>query len=212
LPESGLEKTMSDLSIFLAQSAALHNHLCPRQVLGVRMGMYAALLLDLALPQSDKRLYTFVETDGCFVDGIAVATGCSLGHRTLRLIDYGKVAATFVDTQSERAIRIAPHALARTRAKHYASDVESHWRAQLEAYQIMPFAELFHASEVTLNLSLKALISQPGVRVRCSICGEEILNQREIKRGDGVICQSCAGDSYWSAARGQQHAAPLASG
>ena len=56
------------------------------------------------LPQTDKRLYTFVETDGCFADGVMVATGCSLGHRTLRLIDYGKVAATFVDTR-ERAKR-----------------------------------------------------------------------------------------------------------
>jgi formylmethanofuran dehydrogenase subunit E len=164
------------------------------------MGMYAAILLDLALPQSDKRLYSFIETDGCFADGIALATGCTLGHRTLRLIDYGKVATTFVDTQTEHAIRFAPHPLARTRAGEYAPNAESHWRAQLEGYQIMPYAELFQAHEVILNLSIKAIISQPGVRVTCSVCGEEILNQRELKLGDQVVCQSCApeGESYWS--------------
>jgi formylmethanofuran dehydrogenase subunit E len=190
---------MPNLATLLAQSIALHDHLCPRQVLGVRMGMYAAELLDLPLPQTDKRLYTLVETDGCFSDGVMVATGCSLGHRTLRLIDYGKVAATFVDMETGRGVRIAPHPLARTRALEYAPTIESHWRAQLEAYQIMPLSQLFQAGEVTLNLSLKALISQPGLRVTCSVCDEEILNQREINLAGRIVCQSCSGDSYWSA-------------
>ena len=192
---------MSDLSDLLVQSAALHDHLCPRQVLGVRMGMYAAILLDLELPQSEKRVYTFVETDGCFADGVMVATGCSLGHRTLRLIDYGKVAATFIDTLSERTVRIVPHPLARIRAREYEPNIESYWQAQLKAYQIMPLPELFRATEVTLNLSLKAIISQAGLRVTCSVCGEEILNEREIRLDDQVVCRSCAEESYWSATR-----------
>ena len=190
---------MPNLATLLAQSTALHGHLCPRQVLGVRMGMYAAELLDLPLPQTDKRLFCFVETDGCFSDGVMVATGCSLGHRTMRLIDYGKVAATFVDTETERGVRIAPHPLARRRAQAYAATIESHWQAQLEAYQIMPLDALFEAEPICLNLSLKALISQPGLRVTCSVCGEEILNQREINLAGRVVCQSCAGESYWSA-------------
>ncbi len=190
---------MSDLQTLLAQSAALHNHLCPRQVLGARMGMYAAVLLDLELPQHDKRLYTFVETDGCFSDGVMVATGCSTGHRTMRLIDYGKPAATFADSETERAVRIIPHPLSRGRAAQYAPNAESHWRAQLDGYQIMPDAELFQAQEVTLNLSLKALIGEHGSPVICSICGEEIINQREIHVGDQILCQSCGRESYWSA-------------
>lgn len=190
---------MSDVKTLLKQSAALHNHLCPRQVLGVRMGLYAGKLLDLDLPQTDKRLYTFIETDGCFADGIAVATGCWLGHRTLRLIDYGKVAATFADSQTGQAVRIAPHSLARARAADYLPDEPSHWRAQLEAYQFMPDDELFQAQVVTLNLSLEALISRAGIRVTCDACGEEILNEREVQRGDQILCPSCAWDSYWSA-------------
>src|SRR5687768_11979454 len=92
----------------LEKSAESHKHLCPRQILGVRMGLLAGDLLGLELPQKNKRLIVFVETDGCFVDGITVSTGCSMGHRTMRLMDYGKVAATFVDSQSNRAFRIAP--------------------------------------------------------------------------------------------------------
>lgn len=189
---------MITLTALLERSAALHNHLCPRQVLGVRMGLYAGILLGLPVPQTDKRLYSFVETDGCFADGVAVSTGCTLGHRTMRLIDYGKAAATFVDTETERAVRLVPHALARERASQVMPQAESHWRAQLEAYQIMPDVELFQVQEVALNLSLKHLISRPGIRVNCDACGEEILNQREVMVKGQALCQSCAGRSYWS--------------
>jgi formylmethanofuran dehydrogenase subunit E len=191
---------MVELTTLLERSAALHNHLCPRQVLGVRMGLYAGLLFDLMLPQTDKRLYTFIETDGCFADGIAVASGCALGHRTLRLIDYGKVAATFVDTETERALRIVPHSLARARAAQMLPERETHWRAQLEAYQIMSDIDLFQVEQVALNLSLTKLISRPGVRVNCALCGEEILNEREVVLAGQTLCQSCAEESYWSPA------------
>jgi formylmethanofuran dehydrogenase subunit E len=126
----------------LARSSALHKHLCPRQVLGVRMGMQAAALLGLGLPQTDKRLFTFVETDGCFADGVSTATGCWLGKRTMRLIDYGKAAATFVDTQTGASIRIWPHPESRSRAGHYVTDAESRWHTMLQAYQVMPAEEL----------------------------------------------------------------------
>ena len=189
---------MVELTSLLERSAALHNHLCPRQVLGVRMGLYAGVLLNLALPQTDKRLFTFIETDGCFADGIAVATGCTLGHRTLRLMDNGKVAATFVDTETGRGVRIAPHSLARTRAARVFPELESHWRAQLEAYQIMPDSELFEVQDVMLNLSLARLISRAGVRVNCTVCGEEILNEREVIVEGQTLCKSCAGERYWS--------------
>ena len=96
-PLAGIE-LMETLADLLAQSSVLHRHLCPRQVLGVRMGLLAAELLSLDLPQTDKRLLTIVETDGCFTTGLSVATNCWVGRRTLRVEDYGKVAATFVDT------------------------------------------------------------------------------------------------------------------
>jgi formylmethanofuran dehydrogenase subunit E len=191
---------MSDLTTFLEQSSALHKHLCPRQVLGARIGMYAAELFDLDLPQTSKRLFAFVETDGCFADGISVATGCWFGRRTLRLIDYGRVAATFVDTRINRAVRIWPNPQARDRAATYASDERSRWHMYLAAYEVMPTAELLLAEEVALSIDLTALISRSGVRVNCAACGEEIINEREVCREDKILCRSCAGERYYERA------------
>src|ERR1041384_2224346 len=112
---TGLER----LDECLAATAALHHHLCPRQVLGVRMGLLAGELLGLARPQTDERLLTIVETDGCAADGVAVACNCWVGHRTLRVEDFGKVAATFVDTLGGQAVRLVPRAQARQLARSY---------------------------------------------------------------------------------------------
>jgi formylmethanofuran dehydrogenase subunit E len=188
---------LPDLAALLERSAALHQHLCPRQVLGVRCGMYAAELFDLDLPQQDKRLLAFVETDGCFADGIAVTTGCRLGRRTLRLMDEGKVAVTFVDTYTNEAIRIAPHPLARDQAARYAPDAPDRWHAYLEGYQVMPTEELLCARAVTLTISLERLISRAGIRTVCAQCSEEIINEREVRRGGRLVCRSCAGERYY---------------
>lgn len=188
---------MTQLASLLAQSTAMHKHLCPRQVLGVRMGMYAAELLNLDLPQTNKRLLTFVETDGCFADGVSVATGCYLGRRTMRLIDYGKVAATFVDTKTMRAVRIAPHEQSRQRACDLKPLAKSRWHAQLEAYQELPFKQLLKAQFVDIALDIDALISRAGVRVNCDDCGEEIINEREVILGEKTLCRSCADGAYY---------------
>lgn len=184
----------------LAELAALHGHLCPRQVLGVRMGMYAGELLGLELPRSDKRLFVFVETDGCVADSISVATGCWLGHRTLRLIDHGKIAATFVDVHAGRALRIWPHPAARRRAIEQLPDARSRWHAQRDGYQTMAVSDLLCAQRVRLKVDLEAIASRSGVRVTCAACGEEIVNERE-RLMDGVPqCRGCAGEPYYEAA------------
>ncbi|MGB9632614.1 MAG: FmdE family protein [Chloroflexaceae bacterium] len=189
--------TSTPLREALEQSAAMHRHLCPRQVLGARMGLYAGELLGLELPRADKRLFTFVETDGCFADGVSTATGCWLGRRTLRLIDLGKVAATVVDTRTGQAIRMHPHPEARVLARSYAPNARSRWHAYLEAYQIMPVAELLVARPVTLTLDLAALIGRNGIRTQCEQCGEEIINQREVLRAGRVLCPGCAGQGAY---------------
>ncbi len=185
------------LDALLERSAALHGHLCPRQVLGVRIGLYAGELLGLELPQADKRALTFVETDGCFADGVSAATGCWLGRRTLRLVDQGKVAATVVDTQRGRAVRIWPTPDARDRAGHYAPAAASRWQQYLEGYRAMPASQLLRARDVDLTFSLGRLLSRPGARTVCPVCGEEIINEREVMVPGGFVCRSCAGDSYY---------------
>lgn len=188
---------MPTLTELLDASAALHKHLCPRQVLGVRMGLYAGELLNLELPQTAKRLLTIVETDGCATDGIAVATNCWVGRRTLRVEDYGKVAATFVDTHTGRAVRIAPRPEARLRSHTYAPEARHAWEANLLGYQRMPAAELLNAHIVQLRAPLEQLLSRAGQKALCEVCGEEIMNEREVLSAGQTLCRACAGESYY---------------
>lgn len=186
------------LKEILEQSAAMHHHLCPRQVLGARLGLLAGVELGLNLPQSDKRLLTIVETDGCFADGMAVATGCTVGHRTLRVEDYGKVAATCIDTQTGRALRIVPRHAARQSAGSYATGARNKWDAQLLGYQRMPDDELFSVQVVQLITPVAQIVSRPGRKAICDVCGEEIMNERETLRGSMVLCRACAGNAYYT--------------
>ncbi len=186
------------LDDLLAISAANHERLCPRQVLGVRMGLAAGRALELDVPRRDKRLLVFVETDGCFADGISAATGCQVGRRTLRVIDYGKVAATFVDTWTGRAVRVAPGSNVRQRARAYAPEADDRWQAQLLGYQRMPDDELLTIQDVQLLFSLERFISTSGHRVECQLCGEEILNEREVVRDGVILCSACAGEAYYA--------------
>lgn len=187
----------SNLKVLLEQSSALHRHLCPRQVLGVRIGMLAGKMLDIALPQTDKRVLAFVETDGCFASGVSVASGCWLGRRTMRLMDYGKIAATFVDTQTDTAIRIIPQIDIRQRVRDSRPAGTKRWDAYLEAYQQMPDEELLTTKEVQLKIDIPALISFAGKRVICQQCGEEVINEREVLKEGRLLCSSCAGNSYY---------------
>lgn len=193
-----VHKSLQEL---LDESAAQHSHLCPRQVIGVRMGMLAADQLDLDLPQTKKRLLVIVESDGCFADGVAAATGATVGHRTMRVEDFGKVAAVFVDTQVGKTIRIAPALDVRERANAYAPPGETRrYFAQLHGYQIMPLDEMFFTEEVALRTPIEEIVSRPGVRVNCDSCGEEIINEREITREGMLFCRACAGQVYYQSA------------
>jgi formylmethanofuran dehydrogenase subunit E len=197
----------TDLKAILERSSSWHKHLCPRQVLGARMGLAGAAALglagaadyDLEMPRRDKRLLVIVETDGCFSSGVEAATGCSVRHRTLRVIDYGKIAATFVDVKTATAVRVAPQLDVRQKAYTYAPDEKKHYFAQLIGYQHMPDAELFTIQPVRLNTDVSQLVSRAGVRVNCAGCGEEIINEREIMRGERPFCTACAGLAYYTA-------------
>lgn len=161
------------------------------------MGLLAGRILGVAVPRSDKRLLTFVETDGCAADGLSVATGCTVGGRTLRVVDFGKVAATFVDVEVDRAIRIAPQDGIRDVAQALAPHAGSPWHSQLEAYKVMLDSELLAVQQVMLTVSLEKLLSKPGVRVNCEICNEELINEREMVIEGTVLCRSCAGYAYY---------------
>ena len=186
-----------NLQSLLEKSTSDHSHLCPRQILGVRLGLLGLKSLGFEEPPSKKRLLVIVENDGCFADGVIAATDCTVGHRTLRVEDYGKTAATFVDTVSGQALRVTPTLDVRQRAYAYAPDEPRHYFAQMRAYQVMPDDEMFTVQNVILHTPVADVISHPGVRVNCSVCGEEIINERETHRNGLLLCRACAGQSYY---------------
>lgn len=186
-----------NLQPLLEKSARDHSHLCPRQIIGVRLGLCGLKALGFAAPPAKKRLLVIIETDGCFADGVTAATDCTVGHRTLRVEDYGKTAAVFVDTVSGQAVRVAPALDVRERAYLYAPDEPRHYFAQMQAYQVMPEAEMFTVTPVVLNTSVETILSRPGLRVNCELCGEEIMNEREILRTGQTLCRVCAQGGYY---------------
>jgi formylmethanofuran dehydrogenase subunit E len=161
------------------------------------MGLAGAAALGFEPRNAGKHMLVIVESDGCFADGVTAATACSVGHRTLRVEDYGKVAATFVEVKTGRALRIAPQLDVRQRALAWRPVEPRHYFAQLQAYQIMPVAELFTIVETQLIMTVEQIVSRPAVRAECAVCGEEIINEREIQRDGQTLCRACAGLAYY---------------
>jgi hypothetical protein len=92
----------------LQQAKAFHGHLCHGMVLGVHMARYGCRVLGIDDPLTYRDLVVYIEMDRCASDAVAVVTGVTLGRRRLKWVDYGKMAATFVDLNTGEAVRIAP--------------------------------------------------------------------------------------------------------
>jgi formylmethanofuran dehydrogenase subunit E len=198
-----------DISHLLEKSAKEHSHLCPRQILGVRIGLAGMKTLGFDEPPAKKQLLVISETDGCFVDGVIAATGCTAGHRTLRVEDYGKVAATFIDTKTGLAVRVAPALNLRQKACTYAPSEPRSYFAQMQAYQVMPDEEMLMVQDVLLNTPIEQLVSRPGVRVNCDVCGEEIMNEREVHQHGLTLCRTCAEGGYYQCISHEAIVSPL---
>jgi len=190
-----------NIQSLLEISARDHSHLCPRQILGVRIGLAGMTALGFTEPPTKKQLLVITETDGCFVDGLSAPTGCTVGHRTLRVEDYGKVAATFVDVVTGRAVRVAPRLDIRERACAFVPEEARHYFAQMQAYQTMPDEEMLNIQNVTLNTPVEEIVSRAGVRVNCAVCGEEVINEREVIQNGQALCETCARGGYYQAAQ-----------
>lgn len=171
--------------------------LCPGQVLGVRMAMLGCQVLGIEEPTLDKRLIVYVEIDRCMADAIAAVTGCRLGKRTLKHMDYGKCACTFVDTLTGRAVRISAREDARARIWRYASLGMDKTAVQTEAYKIMPNEELFVIQEVLVDIPDNDWPGRPVSRVACAICGEGINDRKEVRLNGLILCRPCAEGGYY---------------
>lgn len=193
---------MRSLDELLADAAAMHRGcLCPGQVLGVRMAMLGCQLLGIDEPTHGKRLIVYVEIDRCMADAIAAVTGCRLGKRTLKHMDYGKCACTFVDTSTDRAVRISAREEARENIWGYIPFGLDKEAAQREAYKVMPDDELFVVQEVVIHIPEHDRPGRPVSRVLCTLCGEGINDRREIRQNGQVLCRACAQGGYYQGLR-----------
>lgn len=180
---------------------AAHGHLCAGQVLGVRMAMLGCRRLGIHEPRGKdhKRLVTFVEIDRCATDAISVVTGCRLGKRALKFRDWGKMAATFLDAPSGRALRIAARESSKARARELFPEIENKNQQQMRAYREMPDEELFDEEWVEVALDPKEFPGYKGERVACDQCGEGINYDRYVRKQGQTLCLACAapGDRYY---------------
>ena len=190
---------MKSLDELLRDAERAHGHLCAGQVLGVRLAMRGLELLGIDDPygKDRKRLITFVEIDRCATDAVAVVTGCRLGKRALKFRDWGKMAATFVDLESGRAIRLCAKESSKALARQMHPEIENKNRQQMLAYREMSNADLFTEQWVRVAIGPDDLPGYKGARVVCEQCGEGINFRREVCRDGKVLCRACAGESYY---------------
>jgi formylmethanofuran dehydrogenase subunit E len=186
------------LEELLAESTALHGHICPGQVLGVRMAMRGCQELGIEKPKEEaKRLVVYVEIDRCATDAIQTVTGCKLGKRTMKYVDYGKLAATFIDLPTGKAVRLAAREEIREKAAAYRHQRWTKHEAEVAAYKVMPDEELFHIEHVLVEVPIEDLPGPPLRRVICDQCGEGINDSREITVAGRTLCRPCAYGGYF---------------
>src|SRR5579875_960112 len=185
---------MESFDQLLQEAEKAHGHLCAGQILGVRMAMLGCRRLGIDEPRGRdrKRLVTYIEIDRCATDAIGVVTGCRLGKRALTFRDWGKMAATFVDLSTNRAIRIVALESSKQRARELYPALENKNQQQMKAYREMPDAELFGEQWVEVEVTPKEMPGYKGERVACALCGEGINYDRFVEQNGSILCMACA--------------------
>ncbi|MBW1608133.1 MAG: hypothetical protein JRJ74_08550, partial [Deltaproteobacteria bacterium] len=187
----------------LSNSAAAHGHLCPGQVVGVRMAILGCRLIGLAEPtrfDQIKKLIVYVEMDRCTADAVAHVTGVKLGRRSLKFVDYGIMAATFLNLETNISFRVISTEEARDLATVYAPEIVEKYPQQLEAYKRMPDSVLFRVQKVRVDISKYDLPGPTRKKVSCSQCGQVVRDNREVVNNSHNLCKPCAQEAYFSEA------------
>lgn len=188
---------MRSLEEYLVLAEKAHGHMCAGQVLGVRLAMFGLRELGIDDPVRDrKRLITYVEIDRCATDAVALVTGCRLGKRALKFLDWGKVAATFVDLQTGRAVRVVAKESSKQAALKMFPELPKE-EGQQKAYRLLPDDQLFTRQNVRVEIRPQDLPGYKGPRVVCEECGEGINFHREVEIGGRTLCRGCAGERYY---------------
>src|SRR5512143_218119 len=201
-------KVITDFELLLQESARIHGHLCPGQVLGVKMSMLGLREIGIADPKGKDRksIIVFVEMDRCATDAVQSVTRCSLSRRTMKFIHNGKMAATFLNLETGRAVRVLAKEESRKKAREYFPAIGNKYEAQLEAYKVMTEEELFAVSEVSVAIKPENMPGRPLSRIRCEKCGEHVQDRREVRVDGKAHCKPCASGGYYGTFYGDRYA------
>ncbi len=192
---------MQNFETLLHTSSQAHGHLCPGQVVGVRMAMLGCRLIDLDDPSTRrqiKKLLVYVEMDRCTSDAVAHVTGVRLGRRSLKFMDYGIMAATFINLETQRAFRVLSTESSRSLVNSFAPEVIAESERKIVAYKRMPDSVLFRVQRVTVALSEYDLPGPTRRKTICSQCGQIIRDGREVYVKGRQLCKPCTRDCYFS--------------
>lgn len=192
---------MESIDLLLKECERLHGHMCAGQLLGTRMALLGCKMIGVDDPRgADRRkLIVWVEIDRCMADAVSAVTGVRLGKRSLKYVDYGKVAATFLNTENERAVRIVALESARTLADERYPEIENKRQRQFKAYSDASDDELFKTELVSIQLRDLDAPGSPRSRVTCVVCGEGVNDGREIVDTNGdPLCRGCQAGTYYS--------------
>jgi formylmethanofuran dehydrogenase subunit E len=180
---------MSDYDIYLEKAGHFHGHICVGIALGTRISLAAMKALGLKPGVRNKKLIVYTEIDRCMTDAVQTITGCSLGHRSLKHVDYGKFAATFVNLDTGRAIR-------GTVKEHFSN--EKSIDETLEKLAHIPDNKLVALQEVVVIIPETDLPGSPVRKAVCVMCEERIMDGREVKKDGKILCRACATGRYYS--------------
>lgn len=191
---------LQPLNELLSECEELHGHICPGQVLGARMALLGCQLSGISDPRGvdRKNLIIWVEIDRCMTDALSAVTGVRLGRRSLKYFDYGKVAATFYNTRTGRAVRLAALDSSRELADARYPSLQNRKERQMRAYKEASDEELFKIEFVQVDFKETDAPGSPRSRVTCEKCREGVNDSREIIGGEGqVLCRPCGDGAYY---------------
>lgn len=192
---------MESIDTLLKECERLHGHMCAGQLLGTRMALLGCRSIGIDDPRGGdrKKLIVWVEIDRCMTDAISAVTGVRLGKRSLKFVDYGKVAATFLNTENKQAVRLVALESSRALADERYPEISDKRQRQFRAYREATDEELFRTELVSIELSDFDLPGSPRSRVVCAVCSEGVNDGREVVDAEGdTLCRGCQRGTYYS--------------
>jgi formylmethanofuran dehydrogenase subunit E len=179
---------MDDFESYYRKAADFHGHACAGIALGTKMSLAAMRYLGFDPAVKNKKLMVFVEVDRCMTDAVQMVTRCTLGHRSLKFVDYGKFAASFINLESGKGVRAT-----------IPESFDSSGTIEEVAAKIseMPDAELVILEDIKIELAPTDLPGRSHKRTFCQNCGERVVDGRDVLQDGKVLCRACAGGRYY---------------